>query len=232
MQKDYQDTVHKLRGRQGNRNGYGLTPAEAKEQAEELVRELGAETSTPTACVADAAMEALLDSGATDHTVGIKALSSEQLKGRYKIPRQTYNMATGQIVVDEAVGLYVPALGVTLDFRLLPGGARPLISVGRICRERGFGYQWDGLADSAVVTCPDGQVADTWFRRSCVYVTFNTPLGSAAPFTEGGGSASGSGEPLADERADGPTGSGAPRSRRAGPGRGRASSGRCISRPR
>ena len=177
------------------------TPAEARAEAVRLQSEVRAYAPAPTVCVADAAMEALLDSGATDHTVGIKALSSEQLK----VTRQTYNMATGQIVVDEAVDLYVPALGVTLDFRLLPGGARPLISVGRICRERGFGYQWDGLADSAVVTCPDGQVADTWFRGSCVYVTFNTPLGSAAPFTVGGGSASGSGEPLADERADGPT---------------------------
>ena len=161
MHDKCQDIVLELADSQ-NQGQYN-TPADAIKLASDLAtqvaRDLGARTPTPTACVADASMEALLDSGATDHTVGIKALSSEQLKGRYKIPKQIYNMATGTIEVTEAVDLFVLALGVVLDFRLLPG---------RICKERGFRYLWDDHADSAVVTCPGGQVADTWYRGSFV----------------------------------------------------------------
>ena len=149
-----QDIVLELADSQNQ--GQHNTPADAIKQASDLAtqvaRDLGAGTPTPTACVADATMEAWLGSGATDHTVGVKALSSEQLKVRYKIPKQVYNMATGTIEATEAVDLFVLALGVVLGFRLLPGGARPLISVGRICRERGFRYLWDDHADSAVVT--------------------------------------------------------------------------------
>ena len=120
--QELQDAARELQERQRNRSGtHRLTPAEARAEAEELEKEVGTDVPTPTACVADAAMEALLDSGATDHTVGVQALSPAQLKGKCKIPEQSYNMATGTIKVTEAVDLYVPALGVVLDFRLLPG---------------------------------------------------------------------------------------------------------------
>ena len=55
-------------------------------------------------------MEALIKSRAEDHTVGRKALTAEQFKTRYKIPEQAYNMATGTVIVDKAVDLFVPAL--------------------------------------------------------------------------------------------------------------------------
>ena len=92
----------------------------------QVQRDRGSHEALPTACVADVDMRALIDSGATDHTVGRMALTKAQLKQSYKIPVQMYNMATGTVKVDEAVDSFVPALGCVLDFRLIPGGDRPL----------------------------------------------------------------------------------------------------------
>ena len=114
------DMVSEVAERQRNRRGPArpsfkvLPPEKARKYAEKLARWCSARALAPEASVADADMEALLDSGATDHTVGINALSSQQLKLKYEIPAQTYNMATGKVEVDEAVDLYVPALGVVL----------------------------------------------------------------------------------------------------------------------
>ena len=116
-------------------------------------------------------------------------------------------MATGTVKVDESIDLYVLEPDCVLDFRLMPGSDRPLISVGRICRERGFGCNWPPEAESAEFRYPDGELVDTFLSQSCIYVSFNSPRGSAAPFTRGGGSASGSGDPPADVRTDGPDGS-------------------------
>ena len=124
METKYRDIVHELDEHLRQKLGKFTTPAEALADADRLQQEV-ATVAARNACVADAGMEALLDSGATDNTVGRKALTKEQLRRRYKIPKQTYNMAAGQVVVDEAVDLHVPALRVVLQFRMLPGGAGP-----------------------------------------------------------------------------------------------------------
>ena len=84
MHNKSQEIVHDLAQRQFQEQP--ITPADALKTASELAtqvaRDLGARTPAPTACVADANMEALLDSGATDHTVGRKAVSPEQLKNK------------------------------------------------------------------------------------------------------------------------------------------------------
>ena len=80
----------------------------AQHLATQVRRDLCSVKSARTACVADATMEALIDSGASDHTVGRKALATEQLGTAYKLPEQSYHMATGTICSDEAVDLWVP----------------------------------------------------------------------------------------------------------------------------
>ena len=94
-EQDRLDMVSEVAERQRNRRGPArpgfeqLPPEKAKAYADKLARWCSARALAPEACVADADMEALLDSGATDHTVGEKALSSQQLKTKYKIPNQT-----------------------------------------------------------------------------------------------------------------------------------------------
>ena len=75
VEDKYQDVVHELDIRYWS--GEGTTPAEAHAKAKRLEKEVTTAVAR-TACVADAAMEALLDSGATDNTVGRKALTKEQ----------------------------------------------------------------------------------------------------------------------------------------------------------
>ena len=72
MEDNCQDIVHELDIRY--KQGEGTTPAEAHAKAKRLQKEVTTVVAR-NACVVDASMEALLDSGATDNTVGRKALS-------------------------------------------------------------------------------------------------------------------------------------------------------------
>ena len=81
-----------------------------------------------------------MDSGASYNIIGRAELTESEWRTRKSIPPITLNTASGQIVVNETVEVYVRELDDTFIFLLLPE-CQPVLSMGQLAEEYDFSWR-------------------------------------------------------------------------------------------
>ena len=87
----------------------------------------------------------ILESGAAFHVIRAENVMDKDKPGRLKPMSKplAVNTANSSLYIDKYVETHVPSLRTTID-TVVTDSAPDVLSLGRLCREHGFSFEWRG----------------------------------------------------------------------------------------
>ena len=122
-----------------------------------VTRNETSEPTVPTTQSSDASVNAInsgkginqpiyvVDTGASFHVIRLDDCTAEERKSLRRANKRPLNTANGKVYVDWMITNYVETLEIWVHSYVLHD-APPVLSLGQLCREHGFKYEWDGTA--------------------------------------------------------------------------------------
>ena len=87
----------------------------------------------------------VVDTGASFHVIRLDDCTAEERNSLRRAKKRPLNTANGKVYVDWMVTNYVETLDIWVHSYVLKD-APPVLSLGQLCKEHGFKYEWDGTA--------------------------------------------------------------------------------------